>query len=61
MKFTIEIDCENAAFRDDFRGETSRILLEVHKKILSMYKGPNDSKKVLDSNGNTCGKVEMSR
>ena len=52
MKFTIEIQCDNAVFEDNMRGEVARILKEAILKL------EYDFKEVFplhDNNGNRVG------
>jgi hypothetical protein len=57
-KFTITIQCENAAFEDDPLGEISRILA-IEAKRLALWAGDNPrprwSDTLLDVNGNVVG------
>lgn len=66
MKVVIEIECDNAAFEDDFGAELSHILSTVPLRVLHQRHRPGSacdatewSDKLLDSNGNTVGKVEV--
>jgi hypothetical protein len=54
MKFTIQIDCDNAAFEDDIGTELSRILRGVAANVESSDIRPSKVP-VRDANGNTCG------
>ena len=48
MKFNLEFDMDNAAFDDDWRAESARILLVVVEKLLCGFQsGPLE-----DINGN---------
>lgn len=55
MKFSLEIDSENAAMVDDAAGEVQRILRIVSGKVES---GQRDGM-IWDSNGNRCGTWTM--
>ena len=59
MKVSIEFDCDNDAFQGRMlQGEVLKILYQAQKKIGEMY--PKDgAAKLLDSNGNTVGKVVL--
>ena len=52
MKFKIEFDCDNAVFEETPLTETSRLLVEVSKKVRD---GRMESC-VIDYNGNKIGK-----
>lgn len=55
MRFSLQFDCDSAAFEDDPDGETRRILeLVTERAFMSPYGT------VLDSNGNTVGSWELS-
>jgi hypothetical protein len=58
MKIKIEINCDNAAFTDDFSGEVSRILSMFSEIQAPRIEVGNEdySGKLFDSNGNVCGK-----
>ena len=62
MKLTIEIKMDNAAFTDWNAGEASRILAKCAENI-SYYNVLVDGDKwnLLDFNGNTVGKVEVTK
>lgn len=52
MKFTIEIDCDNAAFEDgNLHQEVARILSQVQKQLLD----DRDCIALYDINGNRVG------
>ena len=51
MKFTLNIDCNNAAFEGDTDAEVARILKEVAEKI----EGGASSGTISDINGNRVG------
>lgn len=61
MKFKLDIDCDNAAFDDDFYGELQRILLDVRGDIRYLVGRPGrmEDGNIRDSNGNTIGKWEL--
>ncbi len=57
MKFTLEFDCDNAAFDDQPEVETARILRKVADGIES---GAIEDRHVIrDINGNNIGFVEV--
>lgn len=49
-KITITFDTDNAAFEEDYVGEVRWVLSKIY---------PTDGCPVIDSNGNTIGKVEV--
>lgn len=51
-KITITMNTDNSAFEEDFVGEFKRILSEVY---------PTDGDVLVDSNGNTVGRVKIER
>jgi hypothetical protein len=51
--FKIEISTDNDAFAEDKRGEIARILSAL---VVAINRG-NEPSKVMDINGNACGKV----
>lgn len=57
MKFTLEIQMDNAAFEEN-PSELADIIDELQTPALSA--GPGDVGTVRDSNGNTVGKWEVS-
>jgi len=58
MRFTLEIDCDNAAFDgQELSEEFDRIFDRV---VDDLELGRTDHAHVLDSNGNTVGKWELS-
>lgn len=54
MKFTMEFDCDNAAFEEDHRLEIQEILEGVGIAVDS-----RDSGTIRDSNGNRVGRWEI--
>lgn len=63
-KFTIEINCDGAAFFDDRTGEywepsyeVSRILMDIAYKVDAGY----TSDSIMDINGNRVGSFEFSK
>jgi hypothetical protein len=54
MKFTLEIQCDNAAFENDPAKEVARILREVAKQVGAYPAFPSVCK-ARDLNGNTVG------
>jgi len=66
MKILIEFDCNNAAFTDDFHGEVASMLVQANHKIREAMERrscacdpPESSNRLLDTNGNTVGKIEV--
>ena len=57
MKILVEIDTENDAFRHP--KELSRILFSVSRKLAGAVLVANDTFKLQDYNGNTCGRVTI--
>jgi len=54
-KFTLSIDCDNAAFGEDKAREVSRILFELAASISPGLMDDDDGK-LRDVNGNTVGR-----
>ncbi len=54
MKIVIEINCDNAAFEDDFEGEVERILKQVNPNLV--FHRPIV---LYDVNGNSVGSATM--
>ncbi len=67
MRLTITIDCDNAAFGDSsdpyrpLGNELARILKEESEKLMLWYLEPGDKWVIRDVNGNTVGKVKVTR
>ncbi len=69
MRITIEFECDNAAFEDDFDGAVRRTLAQARTKIAAqklrdqdaICKHPEHIDKLLDINGNTIGTVALER
>jgi hypothetical protein len=67
MKLTITLDMDNAAFQDDLRRETARILDTVPDRVLEVlthqtFRGGVDAtEKLLDLNGNSVGQFHLVR
>jgi hypothetical protein len=66
MKVIIEIECDNAAFEDDFYKEFKRILRAVPEKVAaqahrkhSICNAPEIADVLIDINGNTVGSVKV--
>jgi hypothetical protein len=57
MKFTLELNCDNEAFKYNCGNEIARILLEIATKA-EYIRGP-DYGNLRDINGNTVGKWEL--
>ena len=55
MKFTVEIECDNAAFADDCHSyEVARILRELADDLdAGLFDGKRKSTGLRDANGNT--------
>lgn len=58
MTITITIDCDNDAFQPRPGREIRRILEHAARVLQTTY--DRGDMKLLDSNGNTCGKVTVS-
>lgn len=68
MKVQIEFSCDNAAF-EDFPAELKSVLIQARSKILTQVNqhpnpelkcyAPESIHKLLDSNGNTIGIVQV--
>jgi hypothetical protein len=55
MKFTLEIDCDNAAFEDEMASEIARILRTTAKRVAD----GEDDMRLRDVNGNTVGYAKV--
>lgn len=60
MKYTIVIDCDNAAFWNDEDHEPGYELALILRKIADKQGAEGWSGRIMDSNGNTVGKAEVS-
>jgi len=61
MKFTLEIDCDNAAFEDNGREtEVSSILYRLSQR-LQLSAGGHAPYFLYDSNGNTVGEARFAK
>jgi len=64
MKFTLEIECGNAAFEPSETGvsgdEIARILTVAAQELTWKRKGMGDERSLRDVNGNTVGKWAIS-
>jgi hypothetical protein len=58
---TIRFGGEDAAFTDDWRGESGRILRRLADRIENGELSNGDEKLILDVNGNTIGEVCINR
>lgn len=58
MRFTLTIDCDNAAFEDD-DSELARIIRDVAKRVEGLSTTAAFEGTASDINGNTVGKFEM--
>ena len=64
MKVSITFECDNAAFEDDFKSELRHVLRKAEALVEgSIIPGSClvETRKILDSNGNTVGRVMVSR
>ncbi len=50
---TLTIETDNAAFEDDKRGEIARIL----EKLVDDIRNGKEPSRLVDYNGNICGKI----
>lgn len=59
LRFKINIDCVNDAFSPSPNFEVARILRDLADNVEDMELRPGDEsrKKLMDSNGNTCGEA----
>lgn len=55
MRFTVTIECDNAAFEDNAHGEVRRILHGIIERLGSM----RSSGACMDINGNKVGEWEL--
>lgn len=56
MRFKLEIECDNGAFRYRPASEIARLLRDVATRVSRDGEGALDVGKVRDTNGNTVGK-----
>lgn len=61
MRFTLEIDMDNAAFADDFRPELERLLTRIAGQVERWPVAAliSDPIPVRDFNGNRCGEIRF--
>lgn len=61
MKFTVEIECDNAAFADDCHSyEVARILRELADDLnAGLFDGKRKSTGLRDANGNHVGQAVL--
>jgi hypothetical protein len=66
MKVTIEFDCDNAAFEENFYIEMDYVMDCIKRKIfqqreraVSLCDAPEAADKILDHNGNSIGFVHL--
>jgi len=67
VKIKIEVDCSNAALHDDLHGELTHILGTIPDKVCNQLERDGrcicealeSDDKLLDSNGNTVGRLEV--
>ena len=60
MKFTLEIECDNAAFEDvHCTASVARILREAAAYVGAQRRPSGGAHTVRDVNGNTCGRFEF--
>lgn len=57
MRYTIEINCDGAAFEEDPSGEIQTILANLRNRI--SRNGVEDEAPLFDRNGNTVGKAVL--
>lgn len=55
-KFTLVIECDNAAFKNDASAEVSRILHDIAEDIDGDMMAETCSNNIRDLNGNTVGR-----
>jgi hypothetical protein len=60
MKLTIEINLDNAAFKDDAGGECAQILYDLADTLVNENIRPGYETTMLDSNGLSAGKATVS-
>lgn len=58
-RITLVIETNGAAFDDCEHGEIARILRTTAKSFAEQSRDWRDSGKLLDINGNTCGRVDI--
>jgi len=56
MDITIKVNCDNAAFEDDMRGELKRILDQVVAHVVTNQRTEAN---LYDTNGNKVGTVKV--
>ena len=56
MRFTVTIECDNAAFEDDLTCEVARLLRAVARRV---EKDGENAGGLADSNGNPCGNYQF--
>lgn len=61
MTITITINTDNHAFRQDYAREVERILMETARRIKREARMHGDSFALLDINGNTVGRLEVTK
>ena len=61
VKISINIESDDAAFKDNPAGELDRILVILMHKIEDHGGLPMDPVKLLDSNGHVVGEAELGR
>jgi hypothetical protein len=68
MKIKIEFDTNNAAFEGDLFKEVGQVFAQAQRKLAaqlarspSLCKHPESVDKLLDTNGNTVGSLEVTR
>lgn len=60
MRFTLTIQCDNAAFADDPSHEVARILIDAARRIDGhQHFSPGHSQPVRDVNGNEVGYFDI--
>ena len=58
MNYTIDINCDNAAFENNQGGEVVRILYKLAGRIEGMDDLEGESIRLIDANGNCVGSAE---
>jgi len=59
MKLIIEIDCDNSVFEESPQYELTSLLFKITRLLETHTLEDLDHKKLLDSNGNTCGLITL--
>lgn len=59
MKFRIEFDTDNAAFKDNLSLEVRDVLDQAARKATAIETGDSNYRGLFDSNGNRVGRIEV--